>query len=433
MDFSIKHLQQADKATALEAVEKDGLLIQHLSPELRNDADVVNKAFLQNQQALAYAGPQGIIGFLAKEKITFNNDRINHINPELWGKKEFVLEAVKINGLLMLIVDPSLKKDPEVVLAAIKTYPSGFEYADETLKENRDFIFSAIKANGQVISYLDPRLIRTREFALAAISTNPEAASPILMHNNNFYSDKEIMMKALPAVQPFVLSSSLSDSLRADPEFAYAMVQWSPDLLSIVSNRLQEDPEFILSLVKENPFILQYVKPCHQLDRKIVKTALDHAIGALQYADETLKGSRDFILNVAIPISAYAINYMSNTLKEDESLIRSALLKDPVAFAFVTDSVKAKLSEDKVLFMNLIAKDSNAINYASIELQEAFRYHEPTVREAIVINPWMLLLAGSNLQDKLLNDGAFMSSLIKKHPWATQLEQKIKEKRGKEQ
>jgi hypothetical protein len=241
------------------------------------------------------------------------------------------------------------------------------------------------------------------------------------------------MMKALPAVHPRTLSSYLSLPLRADPDVAYVMVKFHPHLLSIVSNTLQEDPRFILSLVKETPFLLQYVKPCHKLDRKIVKTALDHAIGALQYADETLKGSRDFILDVAIPISAYAINYMSKSLKEDVPLIRSALLKDPVAFAFVTDSVKAKLSKDKPLFMSLIAKDLNAINYASVELQEAFRYHEPTVREAIVINPWMLLSAGSDLQEKLLNDGAFMSSLIKKYPWATQLEKKIKEKRGKEQ
>jgi hypothetical protein len=427
MDFSLDSLRRADVETAINAVKQNGLLIQHLPPELRDNANVVNAAFKQNHQALAYVGPKGIIGAIEIRSPLFKNycDPLYPcIDPKLWSDKEFVIQGVSKNGTLLLYASDVLKEDPEVALVAIRNTHSAYHHVSEELTSNLDFLYSALSQNERVIQCVKDELVNERDFILAAVKVNPEVVKfiPPL-----FYDDQEIMSIATTTAWR-LLHIKVSDRLKNNRDFAFLMVKFHPNSIFSVSSTLRNEKKIVLSIVKENGLLLQGVNERFKSDPEVVGTAINNVIGAFQYAAYTLRGSRDFVQNIAIPKSAYALKYLSEELKNNEIILRLAVLKDPAAFEYAGEKARTKLSNDKTLFMTLIAKDWKAIEYASAELQDAFKFHEDTVREATTINPWMLLSAAETIQDKLMSDSELMNTVIKQHPWAAQLERLIKEK-----
>ena len=61
-------------------------------------------------------------------------------NTENWNDKDFVLEAVKRNGMALEYADKSLKKDKSIVLEAVKQEGSPLQFVDESLKNDPDVI-----------------------------------------------------------------------------------------------------------------------------------------------------------------------------------------------------------------------------------------------------------------------------------------------------
>lgn len=88
---SILHseLQGADqREVALEAVSKEGEVLDFLSPDLKNDQEIVLAAVRQNGLALRFAGP-----ILRKDRKVVlaavqNCDAVQYADPSLWNDKE---------------------------------------------------------------------------------------------------------------------------------------------------------------------------------------------------------------------------------------------------------------------------------------------------------------------------------------------------------
>lgn len=87
-------------------------------------------------------------------------ERIAEDAPELLAEaddslkadREFVMEAVRLNGDVLQYVAESLKADREVVLAA---YPVtwALEYADDSLKADREFMMEAMRLEGEAFEH----------------------------------------------------------------------------------------------------------------------------------------------------------------------------------------------------------------------------------------------------------------------------------------
>jgi len=90
---------------------------------------------------------------------------------KLWGDRDFVLSAVKINGLYLENAVEKFKKDKEIVYAALESYPYSVIYADPEFHKDREYMLLAMSSeNSAAAESLREPLLSNIEFLLEAIS-----------------------------------------------------------------------------------------------------------------------------------------------------------------------------------------------------------------------------------------------------------------------
>lgn len=58
--------------------------------------------------------------------------------------REYVIEAVKVQGSLLEFASEELRNDKEIVLTAIQSNPEALEFASDNLKSDRDVVFESV-------------------------------------------------------------------------------------------------------------------------------------------------------------------------------------------------------------------------------------------------------------------------------------------------
>ncbi len=102
-----------------------------------------------------YTNKNQFINVLKKFQHSFT---FRFVSPELKKNREFVLEVLKINGLVLEYVSPEFQADPELVLEAVKQNGDAFEFVSQKLKENREFVLEAMDINWKVLKYTSEEL-----------------------------------------------------------------------------------------------------------------------------------------------------------------------------------------------------------------------------------------------------------------------------------
>ena len=98
-----------------------------------------------------------------------------------YGDREFVLVAVKENGLTLQYASDELKADREIVLEAIRNSRGhALEWASNELKGDREVVLEAVNKSGRNLQYASEALKADPEIALAAMED-------IVSHADNSY------------------------------------------------------------------------------------------------------------------------------------------------------------------------------------------------------------------------------------------------------
>ena len=104
---------------------------------------------------IKYTKKNQFINILKKFQHSFT---FQFVSPELKKDREFVLEVLEINGLVLEYVSPEFQADPKLVLAAVKQNAEAFQFVSQKLKENREFVLEAMAINWEVSEYISPEL-----------------------------------------------------------------------------------------------------------------------------------------------------------------------------------------------------------------------------------------------------------------------------------
>ena len=128
----------------------------------------------------------------------------------------------------------------------------------------------------------------------------------------------------------------------------------------------------VLAAVTQNGYALQYASETLKNDREIVLAALTRNVRALNYASETLKDDRDIVL-AAVTQDGRALKYASDTLKDDHILKRLVdLNSSDAAVQFrALEPLKTKLKQET----NIERQAAAATMIADIE-EAIFCRHE---------------------------------------------------------
>ena len=349
-----------DREVVLAAAAKDGSALEHASPALRADRELVLRA----------------AGF-------DNTDRTA------------VLAAVNKGAWVLSCASEVLRADQDVVLAAVARDGRALEYASEVLRASREFVLTAVTKNrsGSCLQYASEPLKSDKEFVAEALAKNLDA----LMHAPNaFKTDKEFVLGLMGDAKGYRLSvsgfshgmgingiyeqrgefggqplyrkcgswSSLPDEgIEWGDGGKEAGMYWSDPQLSWIihlqytekeakagrANATIKPPggvkavplgehaarnwsggEWLDQQVTVTacggckvPIILKWASDALKTDREVVLEAVSSYGSALQHASSTLKADREVVL-AATAQSYLALTYAAPELQEDEAVLLSA-------------------------------------------------------------------------------------------------------------
>ena len=168
-----------DRDHALESVSNDGFALEDIDDIFKKDKEIVLAAINDYGGAFEFAHEslkkdrEVLLAALSEHVFAMDDD---DTDDSFKKDKDFVIEALSINGCVLEFIDNSFKKDKEIVMQAIKQNGEAFEYADESLKNDKDFVLSAVSIDGNSVLYHSSESFKNdKEVVLAAIKQNPNA------------------------------------------------------------------------------------------------------------------------------------------------------------------------------------------------------------------------------------------------------------------
>lgn len=174
-----------NKEVVMIAFEKDRKVVvyESISDRLKNDRDVVLKAF-SNCGNLYYSVPKQfaddkeVILTAAKQ----NSFAFNWVSSEIKNDKDFVMKLIEENPFIASYISDELKNDREVALKAIKEISVNnfaekksevYSVFKDGLLKNKDFVNEAIKIDGYIFKYASEEIRNDKEVVLEAIRKYP--------------------------------------------------------------------------------------------------------------------------------------------------------------------------------------------------------------------------------------------------------------------
>lgn len=212
-----------DKEEMLQAVAENGLALEHASPRLRNDRDVVRTAIRSWAPALQFASAQlrndMSVVLIAIQAYYFqhqNGNPFEYASEELQNNKEFIRSAVMLNGSAFQYVKPKFKSDREIVLAAVGRDARMLHFAPQQLQDDREFILEAVQQGDFVLENVREYYKNDREIVLTAVRKNNGIA--LKFASTQLKNDREFIMKAIKANKTASLLQFASKRLQRDGE-----------------------------------------------------------------------------------------------------------------------------------------------------------------------------------------------------------------------
>jgi len=160
---------------------------------------------------------------------TFAEVRDEVVPPRFRGDRDFMLAAVRVNGMALMHAATAFRADREVVIAALGQTGHALYFASAALQDDREVVLAAVRKNGVALGSASAALRGDRELVLAAIGQEGYA---------------------------FIYASA---ALQRDREVRLAAVRRAPRVLAFANYfkrqpaELQEDPELRVERAHANP------------------------------------------------------------------------------------------------------------------------------------------------------------------------------------
>lgn len=165
--------------------------LKSCSSELYSDRDFMLQAVKRNGLSLQYASDElRSDRELVLEAVKRSAQALTYADRAFRSDKEVMLELVKQNGLDLKRVAAELRSDRDVVLAAVKQRGLALCHAAEGLRSDREIVLEAVKQNGRALEFARHF---DREIALEAVKNNGRAFELAA----EYQSDREVVLEAV--------------------------------------------------------------------------------------------------------------------------------------------------------------------------------------------------------------------------------------------
>jgi len=234
------------------------------------DRDFVIDELYKNGTAMSHAKELSEVRDFVIEAIQMDGRAFRSVAPEFKSDLEVVLVAVKSYGRNLELVDPEFRGVRIVVNEAVKRTGSALEFATDELRADRDIVLAAITGDGSALKFAAEELKADRELVLEAVKRHVHA---LQYASDELKRDREVVFAAV------------AHNTRAlDNEFARLEFQPSTHALELCAPEFRNDREVVLAAVGYNGLALRCASDELRGDREVVEKAIRENGDALQYA-----------------------------------------------------------------------------------------------------------------------------------------------------
>ena len=104
--------------------------------------------------------------------------------------RNYYLEIVSENPMLIEWANAEIRDDKEVILKAVNTDGGALEFASDRLKDDKDVVLSAVKNKPIILKYASLRLRDDLEVVLAALESEKEKNNKLIKDIVSFASER---------------------------------------------------------------------------------------------------------------------------------------------------------------------------------------------------------------------------------------------------
>ncbi|EFC39067.1 predicted protein [Naegleria gruberi] len=290
------------------------------------------------------------------EKETERSDATIPVVVEMRNNREFMMESVQKNGLLLYYAHPDLLFDQELLLEAIRNNVSAFQYVPYNLRRDEQFLKRAIEKCGDVFLYLTGEWRKRNDLYEISLRTCENKL--------------KLFERLDPSIRMNYAPSMVSNYWRAIYFLNPSDSRYSQLIQIILNSNQVSDSELINSNLITN--------------RKDLWKYLDISYRALILAKRECIDNEAIIkaLRSNMIISNYLSYYQWNAIKENHSLIME-IIQNPI-----------ELTIEAATF---IIKNSNRDNVRALVKRYPF-LAEKVTEVKMMFDPYILRYLPSNKQ-----------------------------------
>jgi hypothetical protein len=150
----------------IEILNLNGMYLESLSEELKNNKEIVMVAINNNADALLYA------------------------SCDLRNNKEVVLSAVSISGHVLEYASKKMQDDKEIVKTAASNYGYALEYASKELRSDKDVAIVALTRNVYALDLLNKTLQNDKDILLLVKKLNEKMNGKYALIDKEWFDEK---------------------------------------------------------------------------------------------------------------------------------------------------------------------------------------------------------------------------------------------------
>jgi len=357
----------------LEAMKQNGLALQYVSNEFKNDPSIVLEAVKQNGHALEYT-PDELKGrpSIVLEAVKQNGLALGYASNELKNDEILVLKAVEEDGNALTYASIELKNNPNIVLIAVKQTDNALKYASDKLKNDHDIVLEAVKLNIRTLSYASKELKNDPNYILELMK---ECGNDAVHYAS--YLARRAIVNGYPLIEETF-----------DENIVLEAVKQNGLALQHASNELKSSYKFILEAVKQNPVALLHASSELQKNTNLI---IEAACSSQPHSPRWLLSCRHHYQTIRDVLIPFKYTFLSTILfglsicyeKKENSLMNKNSFFSSTTTAIQMDSLSTssnnslqqlnRLGSYEVLDFKKKLADYLGVKFSLVKLEKAIQ------------------------------------------------------------
>lgn len=328
--------QRRDKQLVLCAVSQNGMALEFANSVLKNDKDVVLDAVKENEFAIEFASQElksdKEVFLTALKRSPLSYYAIKFADSSLILNRNFLIEAVKINGRVLDEIQDYYSYDVELLLEATKNGCRLKNTLCEKLSENQDVALKLVEYSPKLYYSLCEKAKENKNVATLALKSHQipiDSLPKNLLYDDDFRAQIEILLKdknnLLEAIRKYGLPTVNFDTKhKFDREVAIASFKKDCMYLGNFSHDIQCDEKVVFAAITTCSGDMRSVCPELKKNEKFLLKAFEVNPNLIHFLPEKYRKNKDYVL--------MAIKYNKRSIKAVHS---SLLLEDDLYDIFL--------------------------------------------------------------------------------------------------